>query len=59
MKRDWEGGVLGTIVPASLVLRSAKNLPRKYQGDKILSSDDEDLLQPDAVWVGRIDIPLK
>ena len=59
VKRDWEGGVLGTIVPASLVLRSAKNLPRKYQGDKILSSDDEDLLQPDAVWVGRIDIPLK
>ena len=59
VKRDWEGGVLVATLPASLVLRSISNLPREYQGDKTLNSDEEYLLQPDMVWVGRIDVPLK
>ena len=59
VNREWQGGVLTTIDPVYLVLRSSENLPIQYHGDKLLSSDTEELLQPGMVWAGRIDIPLR
>jgi hypothetical protein len=58
--RDWEGGKLTALQDVSLVLGcSVQNLPSQYQGDRIISSDTEELLQQGLVWVRRIDVPLR
>lgn len=59
IRSSWDEGRLQILRPASLTLRSAPDLPRQYQGDRLLSSDMEELLRSGMVWVGRIDIPLK
>ena len=59
VKNNWEDGRLLTLRPASITLRAQSDLPRQYQGDRLLLSDTENLLVPERVWVGRIDVPLK